>query len=160
MFSVILAFGATKAEARLFMSAFVRRLGERRQTTNVVHPGLVCSGLMREMLVIIRTGHRLSRRPTGVAPAWLIAGLVCCDDLYPILRICTFKLNLGAKLSEGHHGRGDRGKVGGKLVRSSQGSTGRWSERNGVVATYDVPTAGMVLSERFVSSSRAMWSRT
>ena len=65
-FSATRAFGATKAENVLFTLALARRLDDG-VTTNAIHPGLVRSGLTREMPAVIRVPHRLVARDPGRA---------------------------------------------------------------------------------------------
>ena len=65
-FSATRAFGATKAENVLFTFALARRLGDG-VTANAVYPGLVRSGLTREMPALIRMAHRLTARDPGRA---------------------------------------------------------------------------------------------
>lgn len=97
-FSATRAFGATKAENVLFTFALARRLGDG-VTTNAVHPGLVRSGLTREMPAIIRTGHRLVAREPGRA-GLAIAGLVS-GEIGPDSTGRFFKLDSEAKPPKG-----------------------------------------------------------
>jgi NAD(P)-dependent dehydrogenase (short-subunit alcohol dehydrogenase family) len=92
------AFGATKAENVLFTFALARRLGDG-VTANAVHPGLVRSGLTREMPVMIRVAHRLvAHDPSRAGQA--IAGLVS-DETHPGATSRFFRLEHEAKPPRG-----------------------------------------------------------
>ena len=97
-FNASRAFGATKAENVLFTFALARRLGDG-VTANAVHPGLVRSGLTREMPAIIRVAHRLVARSPGRA-GLAIAGLVS-GETNPDSTGRFFKLDREAKPPKG-----------------------------------------------------------